>query len=718
MRLDALALALLVLSGLAAPLFARTEICPDGDLAPRADRPRTTDRVRDDMVLSDERVKVEVVGAVAKLEVRQTYRFDGQWPDPGEEAVSEQRTSHLSALYDYWITELGRVHRGIVRDQGSARAEYNANLAQRRDPGLVEWIEEGRYRLSLYPVPKNRGTKDQGYTLLQVLPVGTDGMTTLRYELPAYRVERSRWRVSFATPPSRLVSNLRLTQVPGEPSEFIGELSGLPVGEKQVRIAYDLGAGAHPLAWTNRSGTHVLAVTRATPDPDRQDRDRFEAYLAPATHLMDGVPGAVTSKLSLPDAWCRTLESSALAVASKLDDNRAESALQIAREAAIVGPGVVLFANPFTTRERVEAGWEAAQAAAASEAPYEAKGATTGGLSSGMAAPRSASATPAYRPVAPPVRSSSRPSIFFDIPSLAVPNFKAARERAGTRACFANQKIVAGAVEMYNLDHNCRAESHLWKRDGTFSPARLIPRYREDRTEHWEPYALPFDLKLAGLRGLSVSRWRHGLRHTSKVRMVVGHYELPACNGQHEPLPARAVVRITEAFFEVLRTTGYLQSVPDDPGIGPDSCENYCLTTFENGAFCLVHGGIEDGQRTPAREQLVIRGVTDPEILSEAWNVHAPRSRRSDEGWIFSLMVMYALIMAVAGTLGLFRFRNGCRADLRIIESGHAYSAVRWLFVTVLALMGGPLALIPLGVSASHAGLVSAAFVWIMIRKK
>ena len=38
--------------------------------------------------------------------------------------------------------------------------------------------------------------------------------------------------------------------------------------------------------------------------------------------------------------------------------------------------------------------------------------------------------------------------------AIAVPNFKKARERAQQRACFANQKTIAGAMEMYNLDNN------------------------------------------------------------------------------------------------------------------------------------------------------------------------------------------------------------------------------------------------------------------------
>lgn len=38
--------------------------------------------------------------------------------------------------------------------------------------------------------------------------------------------------------------------------------------------------------------------------------------------------------------------------------------------------------------------------------------------------------------------------------AIAVPNFRAARQRANQRACYANQKTLAGAIEMYNLDFN------------------------------------------------------------------------------------------------------------------------------------------------------------------------------------------------------------------------------------------------------------------------
>ena len=94
--------------------------------------------------------------------------------------------------------------------------------------------------------------------------------------------------------------------------------------------------------------------------------------------------------------------------------------------------------------------------------------------------------------------------------SIAVPNFKAARERASTRACYANQKTIAGAMEMFNLDKNTK------------------------RT----------------------------------------------C--------------LDAAYFQELKSGGYLQSIPQDPGSGPASETHYRYTSSGNGITCTVHGAIQE----------------------------------------------------------------------------------------------------------------------------
>ena len=43
-------------------------------------------------------------------------------------------------------------------------------------------------------------------------------------------------------------------------------------------------------------------------------------------------------------------------------------------------------------------------------------------------------------------------SIIGVLAAIAIPNFRSAREKSNQRACYANQKTILGALEMYNLD--------------------------------------------------------------------------------------------------------------------------------------------------------------------------------------------------------------------------------------------------------------------------
>ena len=92
---------------------------------------------------------------------------------------------------------------------------------------------------------------------------------------------------------------------------------------------------------------------------------------------------------------------------------------------------------------------------------------------------------------------------------IVMPAGRGPNARANTRACYANQKTIAGAVEMYNLDHNTK------------------------RT------------------------------------------------------------RLDAAFYNSLRSGGYLQTIPTDPGAGFGSSANYQLTQGANGVSCIAHGGIQ-----------------------------------------------------------------------------------------------------------------------------
>ncbi len=43
---------------------------------------------------------------------------------------------------------------------------------------------------------------------------------------------------------------------------------------------------------------------------------------------------------------------------------------------------------------------------------------------------------------------------FFPLAPLLVPNFRKAREQGREKACYANQRVLLGAIEMYNMDHS------------------------------------------------------------------------------------------------------------------------------------------------------------------------------------------------------------------------------------------------------------------------
>jgi len=38
--------------------------------------------------------------------------------------------------------------------------------------------------------------------------------------------------------------------------------------------------------------------------------------------------------------------------------------------------------------------------------------------------------------------------------AIAIPNFRKAREQAREKACYANMRVLLGAIEMYNMDHS------------------------------------------------------------------------------------------------------------------------------------------------------------------------------------------------------------------------------------------------------------------------
>lgn len=77
--------------------------------------------------------------------------------------------------------------------------------------------------------------------------------------------------------------------------------------------------------------------------------------------------------------------------------------------------------------------------------------------------------------------------------AIAVPNFRAARERANQRACYANQKTVSGALEMYNLDNNdsvTQLDDDMFGRLDDQGYLQTVPEDPGYGSEGSEPYKL------------------------------------------------------------------------------------------------------------------------------------------------------------------------------------------------------------------------------------
>ncbi|HMM61001.1 MAG TPA: prepilin-type N-terminal cleavage/methylation domain-containing protein [Candidatus Rifleibacterium sp.] len=58
--------------------------------------------------------------------------------------------------------------------------------------------------------------------------------------------------------------------------------------------------------------------------------------------------------------------------------------------------------------------------------------------------------------------------------AIAIPNFRKAREQAREKACYANMRVILGAIEMYNMDKTSMLKSMADAGDPTTSASALV----------------------------------------------------------------------------------------------------------------------------------------------------------------------------------------------------------------------------------------------------
>lgn len=271
------------------------------------------------------------------------------------------------------------------------------------------------------------------------------------------------------------------------------------------------------------------------------------------------------------------------------------------------------------------------------------------------------------------------PGAFMSVPmigvvaAIAVPNFRAARQRANRRACFANQKTLAGATEMYNLDNNTDVKEltpkllESLKSEGYLRSIPQDPGKGEGSSDHYyllqgkkDVIACKVHGSISGdipgeapppppapkspmggaaptltgmikrfLPGGSPAAMGPGSMSVSGS-MSLGGKISPGGGGAPSPGLQRAIEKrnkracfanqktiagaiemynldfrtavktLDRAQMEELIDKGYMRSLPQDPGQGADSSENYYFTdASRNGVACKVHGNFSGS--VPAR---------------------------------------------------------------------------------------------------------------------
>jgi hypothetical protein len=562
-------------------------------------------------------VRADLDHGVARVRVSQTFRNGQHSRMPGDEAVTSFEVSPLTAFWNYRITEEGKWWNGLLVPRQEGRAEYDRIVRRSRDPGLLEWQEPCRYTSSVYPVPPDGGTKDVEFEYDEALRLTTDGHLVFRFPLGAWLVEEVQFELRVRDGRGlsgyRAAPELPVERAPdgSETCAFVGRLqpkSRLPDLELRLQLARPFaGPGGKALRPLELPGGELL-VPIPVSERDLESRAVTGGFLigkrqgpAPAGVVRLGefapvptgpeleppveIDADFSAKLDLPaslgPAWKRLREQ---AVAQSLYRegflNRTGSPPSArTTQFGCVTPFASFLAKPAPDPERKLPG------------PRTAAGADASGSLPPLPS--------AQRPVAGRASGSEWHFSPFG-------NFRAARERAYHRACFANQKTIAGALEMYELDSNARVAG----------PGGLADR--------------------AAYRSLF-----------SPARGIA--FELLAVHAARPPWrPGRWLDELPAGLWKELVDGGYLRARPECPGASSSSLANYALLQPEGRVFCLRHG-LYDATGA-ARQQLVEAGVGDPSSLARAEVTDFVAARRRREKW--RLVEELAQLLAIVLMLG------------------------------------------------------------------
>lgn len=576
--------------------------------------------------LASHRIHGQVSGPLVTLEVHREYVSHARYARAGEEVRERLETPPLTALHDFWITERGERIPGALQSRTEARADFEATVRRSKDPGLLEWITQGTYAFALYPVLQDGTPKHAGWRQDCVLETDAAGIVRLPLALGSLRtreltidlevheprgvdawhlprglraepIGEGRWRLrghwkSLVHVPPQLLLAWRL---PVPPANVESPLPAQRISD-QGYVAQGIvrGRAREPLVLT------LLGRSPGGMPPERVGHQgRSDGSRGPPIRLA----AADTSPLEVPEGALERLRGMArvLAIthARGAQEPRARELAALSRRHRFVTPAASLYAKPGLEEDT---GTWLGEGAIEAQARQDVRG------------PDPQRATPKYR---------------VDFGSIVTPSFHSSRQGANLRACFANQKTLAGAVEMYNLDYNIDALRE-WPTSRKFT-----------RSASTAPLFHPGE----GSDAVGA--------HWYRLRLIQGE-------GPRSWLAL-------EDMAQTLEDQGYLQMFPRDPrshGRRSQGRDTYFLVDGRGDAvFCLNHGFIQSqaGPGASPREQLLSEDIHDEELLEMASTIPPGRLGQTrlrlvhgGEVELFLLLVVFELLW----TLGLWAPRR------------------------------------------------------------
>ncbi|MCA8971803.1 MAG: VWA domain-containing protein, partial [Planctomycetes bacterium] len=103
---------------------------------------------------------------------------------------------------ELWIG--GKPEKGEVLDKNKARGIYQSIVSSRRDPALLEYVDQGTLQLRVFPVPP-KGTQDVELRYRMLLPFD-GGMR--RWEFPCRALESGRFSISLDIESAKAIKNV------------------------------------------------------------------------------------------------------------------------------------------------------------------------------------------------------------------------------------------------------------------------------------------------------------------------------------------------------------------------------------------------------------------------------------------------------------------------------------------------------------------------------